>query len=60
MQILITERNDITPLFRMDLLKKFKLTIGKLRLDLIRVKQKARPKPLHLQENVGKEIEKVI
>ena len=94
MQLLITERNDITPLLEMDWLKKFKLTIGNIQLDennqsekrriiekfpdLFRnnttkkdteiniqlepghnpVKQKARPIPLHLQEAVGKEIEK--
>ena len=33
MQLLISERNDITPLLGMDWLKKFKLTIGKIRLD---------------------------
>ena len=33
MQLLITERNDITPLLGMDWLKKFKLTIGNIRLD---------------------------
>ena len=95
MQLLITERNDITPLLGMDWLKKFKLTIGNIQLDennqsekrriiekfphLFRnnttikdteiniqlkpghypVKQKARPIPLHLQEAVGKEIEKL-
>ena len=95
MQLLITERNDITPLLGMDWLKKFKLTIGNIRLDdnnqsekrqivekfpdLFKnnttikdaeiniqlkpghypVKQKARPIPLHLQEAVGKEIEKL-
>ena len=94
-KILITERNDITPLLGMDWLKKFKLTIGNIQLDendqsekrkiiekfpdLFRknttikdteiniqlkpghypVKQKARPIPLHLQEAVGKEIEKL-
>ena len=31
--LLITERNDITPLLGMDWLKKFKLTIGNIRLD---------------------------
>ena len=95
MQLLITERNDITPLLGMDWLKKFKLTIGNIQMDendqsekrrviekfpdLFRnnttikdteiniqlkpghypVKQKARPIPLHLQEAVGKEIEKL-
>ena len=95
MQLLITERNDITPLLGMDWLKKFRLTIGNIQLDendqsekrrviekfpdLFRnnttikdteintqlkpghypVKQKARPIPLHLQEAVGKEIEKL-
>ena len=95
MQLLITERNDKTPLLGMDLLKKFKLTIGNIQLDEndhsekrrviekfpdlfrnnttikdtelkiqlkaghYRVKQKARPIPLHLQEAVGKEIEKL-
>ena len=95
MQLLIPERNDITPLLGMDWLKKFKLTIGNIQLDendqsekrrviekfpdLFRnnttiedteintqlkpghypVKQKARPIPLHLQEAVGKEIEKL-
>ena len=33
MQLLITERNDITPLLGMDWLKKFKLTIGNIQLD---------------------------
>ena len=32
MDILITERTDITPLVGMDWMKKFKLTIGKLQL----------------------------
>ena len=96
MQLLITERNDITPILGMDCRKKFYLTIGNIRLDensqvekrriiekfpdLFRnnttikdaelniqlkpgqypVKQKARPIPLHLQEAVGKEIEKLL
>ena len=96
MQLLITERNDITPLLGMDWLRKFKLTIGNIRLDennqsekrriiekipdLFRnnttmkipkqniqlkqghypVKQKARPIPLHLQEAVGKKVEKLM
>ena len=96
MQILITERNDITPLLGMDWLKKFNLTIGNIRTEdtnqsekrrviekfpvLFKnnttikdteiniqlkpghypVKQKARPIPLHLQEEVGKELEKLI
>ena len=95
MQLLITERNDITPLLGMDWLKKFKLTIGNIRFDdnnqsekrqivekfpdLFKnnttikdaeiniqlkpghypIKQKARPIPLHLQEAVGNEIEKL-
>ena len=95
MQLLITERNDITPLLGMDWLKKFRETIGNIRLDdnsqsekkqtaekfpdLFRnnktikdaeiniqskpghypVKQKTRPIPLHLQETVGKEIDKL-
>ena len=33
MQLLITQRNDITPLLGMDWLKKFKLTIGNIQLD---------------------------
>ena len=33
MQLLITERNDITPLLGMDRLNKFKLTIGNIRFD---------------------------
>ena len=32
MEILITERTDITPLLGMDWMKKFRLTIGKLQL----------------------------
>ena len=96
MQILITERNDITPFLGMDWMKKFKLTIGNIRTeennqsekkrviekfpDLFKnnntikdteiniqqkpghypVKQKARRIPLHLQEDVGKELEKLI
>ena len=95
MQILITERNDITPLLGMDSMKKFKLTIGNIRTeesnqsekkrviekfpDLFKnnttikdtetniqlkpghypVKPKARPIPLHLQEDVGKEMERL-
>ena len=86
MEILITERTDITPLLGMDWMKTFKLTIGRIQLaennqsekeriinkfpDLFEnnetikdteikiqlkpgqfpVKQKARPVPLHLQE----------
>ena len=96
MQILITERNDITPLLRMDWMKKFELTIGNIRTeennqserkrviekfpDLFKnnttikdteiniqlkpghypVKQKARPIPLHLQKDGGKELERLI
>ena len=96
MEILITERTDITPLLGMDWMKKFKLTIGRIQLtepnqsekekvtkkfpDLFEnnrtikdteiniqlkpghypVKQKARPIPLHLQEDVGRELEKLI
>ena len=96
MEILITERTDITPLLGMVWMKTFKLTIGKIQLaensqsekerifgkfrDLFEnnetikdteikiqlkpghhsVKQKARPVPLHLQEDVGKELEKLI
>ena len=96
MEILITERADITPLMGMDWMKRFKLTIGKIQLaeveqsekesiinkfpDLFEnnwtikdteiniqlkpghypVKQKARPIPLHLQEDVGRELEKLI
>ena len=96
MQILITERNDITPLLGMDWMKKFNLTIGNIRTeennqsekirvigkfpDLFKnnttikdteiniqpkpghspVKQKARPIPLHLKEDVGKELERLI
>ena len=95
LQLLNTERNDITPLFGMVWLKNFRLTIGNIRLDensqsekktdcreilgLVQKqynhkrcqiniqlkpgnyqgKQKARPIPLHLQEAVGKEIEKL-
>ena len=95
MEILITERTDITPLLGMDWMKAFKLTIGKIQLaensqsekerifgkfrDLFEnnetikdtekkiqlksrhhpVKQKARPVPLQLQEDVGKELEKL-
>ena len=33
MQLIIIERNDITPLLGMDWLKKFKLTIGNIKLD---------------------------
>ena len=96
MQILITERSDITPLLGMDWMKKFRMTIRSLQLaensqseksKLIKkfpdlflnnttikdaeikiqlkpghypVKQKARPIPLHLQESVGAELEKLI
>ena len=96
MEILITERTDITPMLGMDWMKPFKLTIGRIQLaennqsekeriinkfpDLFEnnetikdteikiqlkpghfpVKQKARPVPLHLQEDVGRELEKLI
>ena len=96
MEILITERTDITPLLGMDWMKTFKLIIGRIQLaennqsekeriinkfpDLFEnnetikdteikiqlkpghfpVKQKARPVPLHLQEDVGGELEKLI
>ena len=96
MQILITEKNDITPLSGMDWMKKLNLPIRNIRTDensqsekkrviekfpdLFKnnttikdteiniqlkpghypVKQKARPIPLHLQEEVGKELEKLI
>ena len=96
MEILITERTDITPLLGMDWMRTFKLTIGKIQMtennqsekerifrkfpdffennETIKdteikiqlkpghypVKQKARPVPLHLQEDVGKELEKLI
>ena len=33
MQLLITERNNLTPLLGMDWLKKFKLTIGNVRME---------------------------
>ena len=96
MEILITERTDITLLLGMDWMKKFKLTIGRIQLtetnqserekvmnkfpDLFEnnrrlkdteiniqlkpghypVKQKTRPIPLHLQEDVGQKLEKLI
>ena len=96
MQILITERNDNTPLLGMDWMKKFEVTIGNIRTeesnqsekkrkiekfsDLFKnnttikdteiniqlkpghypVKQKARPILLHLQQDVGKEVERLI
>ena len=96
MDILITNRTDMTPLLGMYWMKKFKLTIGKIQLaetnqserekvinkflDLFEnnetkkdtetniqlkpghypVKQKARPEPLYLQEDVGRELEKLI
>ena len=95
MEILITERTDMTPLLGMDWMRKFKLTISKIQLaynnqserekvfnkfpDLfenndtikdtetnIQLKQghypvrKARPIPLHLQEDVERELEKLI
>ena len=89
MEILITERTDITPLLGIDWMKRFKLTIGRIHFaeinqleeerilnkfpDLFEnnrtikdsqiniqlkqgqfpVKQKARPIPLHLQDDVG-------
>ena len=94
MEILITERTDITPLLVMDWMRTFELTIGKIQTteknqsekerifkklpDLFEnnetmkdteiniqlkpghypVKQKVRPIPLHLQEDVGKKIRK--
>ena len=96
MDILITERTDMTPLLGMHWMKQFKLTIGKIQLvednqserekvfnkftDLFEnnetikdteinihlkpghypVKQKARPVPLHLQADVGRELEKLM
>ena len=96
MEILITERTDITPLLDMDWMKKLKLAIGRIQLtetnqsekekvinkfpDLFEnnrtirdteiniqlkpahypVKQKTRPIPLHLQEDVRRELEKLI
>ena len=96
MEILITERIDITPLLAMDWMKNFELTIGRIRLvetnqseiekvinkfpDSFEnnrtiedteiniqmepghspVKQKARPTPLHLQEDARRELEKLI
>ena len=96
MEILTTERTDITLLLGMDWMKTFKLTIGRMQLaennqsekeriinkfpDLFEnnetikdteikiqlkpghfpVKQKARPVPLHLQEDVGRELQKLI
>ena len=96
MEILITERTDITPLLGMDWMKTFRLTIGRIQLvksntsekeriinkfpDLFEnnetikdteikiqlnpgqflMKQKARPVPLHLHEDVGRELEKLI
>ena len=95
-EILITERTDITPLLGMDWMKTFRLTIGRIQLaksnqseketimnkfpDLFEnnetikdteikiqlnpghflMKQKARPVPLHLHEDVGRELEKLI
>ena len=92
MEILITEKTDITPLLGMDWVKRFQLTIDRIQLaetnqsekervvnkfpDLFEnnrtikdteiniqlkpgqypVKQKARPIPLHLQEDVGREL----
>ena len=92
MQILITKRNDITPLLGMDWMKKFKLPIGnvgiqdsnqsekrrvsekftdlfknntmikdteiniQLKLGHYPLEYKARPIPLHLQEDVGREL----
>ena len=96
MEILITERTDITPLLGMDWMKTFKLTIGRIQLaesnqsekekifgkfqDLFEnnetikdteiniqlkpghypIKQKARPVPLHLQEDVERELKKLV
>ena len=95
-EILITERTNITPLLGMDWMRKIKLTIGRVQSvennqsenqkvfrkfpDLFEntrtikdaeinilhkpghypVKQKARPIPLYLQEEVGRELEKLI
>ena len=96
MEILITERTDISPLLGLDWMRTFELTVSEIQLaennesdkekmfgnirDLFEInetikdteikiqlkpghypiKQKARPVPLHLQENVGKELEKLI
>ena len=94
MEVLTTERTDMTPLLGMDWMRKFKLTISKTQLadnnqserekvfnkfpDLFEnnetikeinmqlkpahypVKQNARPIPLHLQEDVGRELKKLI
>ena len=91
MQILISERTDITPLPGIDWLIKFKLNVGKIRVDensqsgkrrvickfsnnttnkdaeiniqlkqgCYPVTQKPRPIPLHIQEAIGKELEKL-
>ena len=42
MQILITKRNDITPLLGMDWMKKFNLTIGDIRTEDINQSEKRR------------------
>ena len=95
MEILITERTDITPLLGMDWMKTFKLTFGRIQFaennqserekvfgkvqDLFEnnetkntelniqlksghypIKQKARPVPLHLQEDVERELKKLL
>ena len=95
-EILIIERTEMTPSLGMDRMRKFKLTISKIKLadnnqserkkvftkfpdlfennDTIKdteiniqlklghylVKQRARLIPLHLQEDVGRELEKLI
>ena len=85
---LITERTDKTPLLKMDWMKTFTLTIGRIQLaennqsekekiiknnETIKdteikiqlkpghfpIKQKARPVPLHLLGDVGREFEKL-
>ena len=96
MDVLVTERTDITPLLGLNWMEKFRLTIGRIKLaenkqskrekrfnkfpDLYEnngtkkdtdiniqlkpgyypIKLKARPVPLHLQEDVGRELEKLI
>ena len=64
LETLVTERTDITPILGMDLMKRFRLTIRRFQLAEIKQSRKERIFhiliPLHLQGDVGKELEKLI
>ena len=67
MEILITERADITPLLGMDLFEnKRTMKDAEIKINIqpkpdhYPVKQKTRSIPLHLQEDVGRGLQKII